>query len=480
MKKISAFILIMFFVLISNVVYGQINQTNYSTDSISFDISFNTVFGKPRTPLPNSFYNSSMWNYDWSQKHGIIQQKELSLFGTAKEIKTHGKTVVYDAAMTALPGTSNSGGGDKIIINTNYVSLSTGNNNIFIPIQYTGDKSVNPQSFSRREKEEIAKYVEKALNISGATPSSVVIDVKNNDFNIVIYKSKYTNEEAIVQSFKIKERVKTEGIAEVERLINNVQLSKAASKLDALKKQFPHALEFEASAERLNLSHEVANYNQNYKNVRVLYIEDNSGNLNIYNGIKEKGESSVFNLSPAIDYINTNLSSDVNELYLIIKSSSPKEQEGVLRSIRTQIKSKRPNLRVEAAPDDAKTREVFFYGKVVEKTNSKKIVSLKHDQEYRVSMGGKYYRMIVGMEVMPAIVFKKAKKMIKNFYQYFDSHLNSKRTLCSLVNNSRKQVKANFPAITDEDFNTWIKEQFGNTHIVLIEIIEETSENEWN
>lgn len=201
MKRIKAFILIMLFVLSSNIVYGQIiqanNQTNYSIDNVSpFDETFYAVFGPPRMPLPNSFYNNSMWNYDWSRKHGFSQQKkELSLFGTAKEIKTHGKTVVYDAAMTALPGTSGSGGGDKITIEPDYISLSAGDKNIFIPIQYTGDKSVTPQSFSRREKEEIAKYVEKALSISGVTPSSVVIDADNNDFNIAVHKSKYTTEE---------------------------------------------------------------------------------------------------------------------------------------------------------------------------------------------------------------------------------------------------------------------------------------------
>jgi hypothetical protein len=167
----------------------------------------------------------------------------------------------------------------------------------------------------------------------------------------------------------------------------------------------------------------------------------------------------------------------VNELYLIINSSNSKKQEGILRSIRTQMKSKRPNLRIEAAPKNSKIREVFFYGKVTQKLNTEKVVSHKHKQEYKVKLGGKNYTIKIGMEVKPTIVLRKAKKMIKSFYQYFDSHLNSKRTLCSLVNNSRKQVKSNFPETTDKDIDTWIKEQFGNTHIVFIEIIEEKSDN---
>lgn len=474
MKRIKVFTSIIFFVLISGITYGQTDQIGNPTGNASSDISFYTLFSKPRTPLPNSFYSNSMWNYDWSRQNRF-KPKELSLFGTANEIKTHGKVVVYDAAMRTLPRTSGSRH-NEISIKANHISLSAGNRTLFIPIGYTGDKSVTFKNLSRKEKEEIANYIKKALNISGVTPSSVIIESAKNDFDIAIYKSKYTKEEAIIQSYKlrsrVKDQIKAEGIAEIESLIANNNLSQASSKLEALTSQVFDSGELDAISERIKGIHGVANINKYYnKQAQAFYIEEKGNLFSVYDGMNPKKEFSTFDKESFINYLKNN-TAGADAIYLNLQAKSAERASAFLNSVSIKMKLASPELRVEAVPRNETTQQILFYGRAVKLLDgSNPISSNKHSHKYNFKLGNNVVTAEVGVNVKDHIPQRKSKKIIKSFFNFFNTGIGSNSTFFNLINLSRKQTNKKLN-VTNEDYKTWLKNQSKDIDFVFIKIIE--------
>ena len=461
------------------------NRTTHSIETTSnFDSLFYPLFGSPpRAPLANSFYNKSMWNYDWYRKIGYTKD-ELSLLGTNQKIKTYGKTVIYDASMNFIPKTVNDGGGDKIIINPTYITVvgDSKSPNFFIPIEYIGDKSILSSSLSRREKEEIAIYLKKAIDISGVTPSSVVINARNNDFNIFIYKSEFTNEEPIIRTFfvrsRINELIKEATLTRIESYIDNAQLSDAIAEIEVLKKQFP-SLERKLNnvLKKIDYIHESANVNKDYNDkIQSYYIEEHSDYFYVYDGINPKQKFNIDEKDAFTEYLMKQAEADTDVIYFNFGDQHSNKSSAFVNSLAIQ-----GGMRAETLSGKVDNRTLLFYGKIIDKEDDIEQNESGYKQRYVFKVGNKKVTADVGVQPVEGKMSKKNKrKLPKTFFGILNSLIGKGLSTCNSINISRKKTNEVLDT-KDDEYKTWLKERRGkDVDFVFIEIIkvEEISEDE--
>jgi hypothetical protein len=97
---------------------------------------------------------------------------------------------------------------------------------------------------------------------------NVQIDEKSQKANFDFLYQRVLEENQDVVEFK---NLKTE----IGQDIDNAQLDNARIKIETCKANFPNSSQLDKYISKLEISEEIADYNQSYQDIRTLFIEDN-------------------------------------------------------------------------------------------------------------------------------------------------------------------------------------------------------------
>jgi hypothetical protein len=211
--KTSKFILFVTLALIGftskaqTVLNGRIESISYAKVDSVIELSMIYLFGEPRTPSQTSFYNKDLWIGDWHREklqELDIYEKKSTFIGIESEVKTNGKTIVFDANETAIATDFALKGTDNISITKDKVFVEKDNRLYQIPIKFTGDNTVNSENFSTIDKTKLSNYVIESFKFSGSTPSNIEIKASNKDYDLFIFKSSFIPEDISIKRINMR------------------------------------------------------------------------------------------------------------------------------------------------------------------------------------------------------------------------------------------------------------------------------------
>jgi len=202
------------FLLIALLSYSQqtltadsLKQWLCTVDTIQYLQNIEpVVFGEPRKPHENSFYNESMWIDDWAHTEFNLQysKEELSLFGLESRVETSGRTIVYDASVNTVYDNIQLQGTNGVTIDNSNAFVEVEGRMLQIPINFIGDNTIVEKNLDKKDREEVTQYINSSLMRAGCTPSNIDIKVSNKDFDLFIFKSKFTDEDFIVRRLNLR------------------------------------------------------------------------------------------------------------------------------------------------------------------------------------------------------------------------------------------------------------------------------------
>ncbi len=434
------------------------------------------LLGRSRIPLNTSFYSKNMWDYDGFREGLNIKytKKDISLFGLEKKIKTSGKVIVYDASVTSI--TDNAFlGKDGIIVNPNNVFVNTTDKTLLIPIIYSG----GVVNFTKAEKNLISEYVNKSLSHSGATPSKIKISLENGDFNIEIFKSQFTNEDAIIKGHNLRSRTEKETESkEIKQLIDGGKLEGLDSRLNAVIDKYPEVDEFYSLREKLQAINFVSQINQRSGGVVLRYVEENPIRFSVFDGLTPKNDYKVMEKQNFVDQLINSTGPNTRTIYLDVKGLTDNKAEALVTSTNIQMAKTRSDLRVKRAPKTQRGKEEFFNGKVIsEAKNIKPQVGvngrLSELRAYNILVKGKKRIVGLGLKVNKKINDSKFSKIANSFFKLFNKTTKKQSwNISDAVDITRVKLEKKYKDLKPQDYDGLFRDEIGTMNIVIIEDFE--------
>ena len=164
------------------------------------------VFGEPRLPSESSFYNQPLYVGDWRRsqlaENGIVEKK-LTFLGIENRVKTNGKTIVFDAAESAISTKYELKGYDNVTLTKEKVFVENDGRVHQVPVEFDGENAANADVITKVAKSGLSEYVVESFKFSGATPSKIKIKVSDDSYDLFIFKSNFTSDEIVIKRFNV-------------------------------------------------------------------------------------------------------------------------------------------------------------------------------------------------------------------------------------------------------------------------------------
>lgn len=432
---------------------------------------------EPRQPLKSSFYSEGMWIHDGWKKMGWssrYSKEELSLFGLEKRIKSKGRTIVYDASVKELPSSSDIAV-KGIRVEADQVTVRTKEKTIYIPIEYSGTKI----QLSAAEKYLIADYVNKSMSYSGVSPARVRIQVQGSDFNISIYKSRYTQEDPILKGFNLRARTqRKEALKQLDILISNNQLEAAGKQLEDILQSYPQAREFFPIKEKLETIQFLSGANKSQRNARICHIAETVNDFTVYDGMSSSKTFPIDQKAVFVDQLVNSAGPEVQTIYLDVKGMGARKAEAFVQSVQSQVRTRRQNVDVQKMPE--LNKDLFFHGMVESPVANTKLQLADYSgtRDYTVRRKGKTWKVGVGVKVKEYINKKKSQKFIHSFFKVFGKTVKKKpSTLQENIGETKKALIKKYKDIDpSKDYNCLLNSQLGMEIVIIEELIEDSQE----
>lgn len=457
----------------------------YTVNSTVINNKQIALLGPPRIPLASSFYNKYMWQHDWTPVP-TYNKKNLSLFGVYDKIKTSGRTIIYDASVTSITDNATLDGNNGIRIKQTRALIEVDGKMLEIPIHYAGDNSLSSIDFTQSEKELITNYIQKSLNHSGSTPSEIVITARNNDFNITINKSAYTDEDFIIKGHNLRSRLaKKEGIQLVNELINRGNPQEASSTLNELIEKYSEDRAINKLRKKIEEHQYIRQINQTNNGIVSRIVEETSNRYTFYDGINPSGLAQDMNKQPFITNLINSIDKNTIGVYLDVKGMGPVKAKGFVSAIKSQLNAIHPDIVVKALPQYDLNTKALLEGKTVQQVpnapRQATITGTKGIKKYLLNIKGKQEKVAIIVQVKNIFVASKTKtkKVIDKFFSFFDKSISKKNhkdwVLAKLINNTRKKLKKELN-VSDEDYDCLIRHELAQNDIVIIRLHQQVNE----
>ena len=182
------------------------SQTNTDMLQIRDTLQVNhnvSLLGEPRKQLQTSFYSPELQIGDWLDANGVKQRKP-TFFGIENEVETNGKTIVIDANEKATTKDISLKRTDNIVFDKDKVFVEKDNRLHQIPVEYSGDNTVNADNFSIKDKTKLSNYVIESFKFSGLTPSKIELKSLYNDYDLFIFKSSFLPNDILIKRVNMR------------------------------------------------------------------------------------------------------------------------------------------------------------------------------------------------------------------------------------------------------------------------------------